>query len=99
MIHVHRTASVAPGRMAQAQAHALEVSQYVKQRHGVTVSVSFPVGGNPNRVRWSLEMASLAAYEAWTAQTRADADYWAVLAKGSDLYIAGSIFDEIWRSA
>jgi len=85
--------------MLDAQAHAVEIARYLQANQGLTISVPMPVGGNPNRIRWSLELESLAAYEAWTARTRTDAGYMALVGKGSDCYIAGSIFDEFWRTA
>lgn len=99
MIHWTRTASIAPGKLTAAQAFAAEATAYLKAHHGQDFTVSMPIGGNPNRIRWAGQLPSLAAYEAYTAALRADAGYAAVLAKGSDLFIAGSIHDEFWRSA
>lgn len=53
---------------------------------------------SPNRLRWAGKMDNLPAYEAYTSALRADSGYAALLAKGSDLFIAGSINDEFWRS-
>lgn len=99
MIFWTRTASIAPGKLAAAQAFAAEAVAYLKSHHGQEFIVSIPIGGNPNRIRWSGQLESMAAYEVYSAGLRADPGYAEVLAKGSDLFIAGSINDEFWRSA
>ncbi len=98
MIHWSRTASTVPGKLASAQAFAAEAVAYAKAKHGQDLVVSMPVGGNPNRIRWSTQFSSLAAYETYVEGLRADPGYAALLSKGTDCFIAGSMVDEFWRS-
>lgn len=58
-----------------------------------------PVGGNPNRIRWSTQFSSPVVHETYLDGLRADPGYAALPAKGADCFIAGSGTDEFWSSA
>jgi hypothetical protein len=98
MIHFYRAGAVAPGKLASALGFAKEISSYLKEKHGVAVTVAMPVGGNPNRIGWSTTYDSLGALETAMTRMMGDAAYMDILRKGADNFIAGSIRDEIWRS-
>jgi hypothetical protein len=98
MIHVFRTAAIAPGKQASAMAFAREVTAFLASHHGLKLTVNTPIGGNPNRVGWALTYENLAAYEAASARMMTDPQYHELLLKGSENFIAGSIHDEIWRA-
>jgi hypothetical protein len=98
MITFVRTASIAPGKTNEALAFAHQIAKHVKDKHGTTVELLMPVGGNPNRIAWQARNESLAQWEAFTAKLLADTDYMGMLAKNSANFLPGSAFDEIWRT-
>ena len=98
MITLYRSASIAPGKNASTYAFAHEMAAYVKDKTGSTVKVAVPVGGNPNRIVWSLQYDNLGALETQQTKLMADTKYMDMVAKGSDNFIPGSVHDEIWRA-
>jgi hypothetical protein len=98
MITLYRSASIAPGKTASSYAFAHEIAGYIKDKTGSTVKVAVPVGGNPNRVVWSLQYDNLGALEAQQTKLMADSKYMDMVARASDNFIAGSVHDEIWRA-
>ena len=57
-----------------------------------------PVGGNPHRLCWYSSFESLGEMEKFQARTLGDAKYLSILGKGANIFIAGSVHDDIWRS-
>jgi hypothetical protein len=98
MIRFVRTASIAPGKLGDAIAFAKQVSVLIEKIAKVKLEVMMPVGGNPNRIAWRTEYASLAAMEEATAKLMADPKYLSLLSKGGANFIAGSVNDSIWRT-
>lgn len=98
MITLYRSASIAPGKNTSTYAFAHEVAAYIKDTTGSVVKVAVPVGGNPNRIAWSLQYDNLGALEAQQTKLMADTKYMNMVAKGSENFIAGSVHDEIWRA-
>ncbi len=98
MITFYRNAVILPGKTPKAIEWAKAVAAHIKKTTGVEVHVGVPVGGNPNRIGWSVGYESLAALEAQMAKMTADPKYWDLVNKGSDLVMAGSVHDEMWRS-
>lgn len=98
MINFYRSAMVAPGKMPQAIEFAKKIAAFVKKLNGTDLKVGTPVGGNPNRIGWSASYEGLGAMEAAMSKMTSDPKYWDMVNKGSDLFIAGSIRDEIWRT-
>jgi hypothetical protein len=98
MIRFVRTASVAPGKLGDALAFAKQITEYIGKNFGQKLEVMMPVGGNPNRIAWRTEYASLAAMEEFTARSMADAKYAELVKSGAMNFIPGSINDSIWRT-
>lgn len=98
MIRFVRTASVAPGKLADALAFAKQISAFIKKQYGVELQVMMPVGGNPHRIAWRSEYASLGSMEEFQAKSMADPKYQELLSKGGPCFIAGSVNDSIWRT-
>jgi hypothetical protein len=97
MIAFHREASIAPGKIPGALAFAHEICAYLKSAHGIDVSVAMPVGGNPHRVGWFSRYENLGAMEAKQAAYMSDPKFMEMLAKSADLFISGSVRDDIWK--
>ena len=98
MITVTRTASIAPGKTGNAMAFGHQVANYIKEKHGTTLEVMMPVGGNPARIAWYMRYASLAEWETWTGKLLADKAYMELVSKHSDTFLPGSVHDSIWRT-
>ena len=98
MIAFNRVASVAPGKTAAAIAFGKEISAYMKDAYKVDLEMLVPVGGNPQRLAWSARYADLAALDAVNGKILMDKKYWEIINKNSDLFLAGSIHDSMWRT-
>jgi hypothetical protein len=98
MIRFVRTASIAPGKLGEALAFAKQVSDYLEKEYRQQLELMIPVGGNPHRIAWRAEYASLAALEEFQARTMSDPRYMQLLTQGATLFIAGSLNDAIWRT-
>jgi hypothetical protein len=89
---------VAPGKTGTAIAFAHEIAAYMKSAYGVELEVLRPIGGNPQRVAWSARYKDLAAMEEVSTKSLADKQYWAIVNKGSDNFVPGSMHDSIWQT-
>jgi len=98
MIAFYRNAAIATGKLGSAIAFAHQIVAYVKEKHGVELSLAMPMAGNPNRIGWAARYENLAAFEAKMTAITSDPHYREMAAKGSDNFIAGTIHDEIWRT-
>lgn len=98
MITFVRTASIAPGKIAEAMAFAHTVAKLIKEKFGADLRISVPIGGNPNRIAFVATYPSLSEFEAVMVKLVADADYMKMLATNASSFLPGSVFDEIWRS-
>ncbi len=97
MITFYRSAVILPGKTPKAIEFAKEIAALIKKLSGVDVNVGMPVGGNPNRIGWSSSYESLAQMEAAMTKMTTSKKYWDTLGKTSELFVAGSVNDEIWR--
>lgn len=96
MIYWTRTANIAGGKVAEAMAFASEVSDLVENATGVGVTVSAPVAGNPNRIRWHVQYESLAAFEETRAKLLMDPKYVALVTANVVNFVEDTIDDEMW---
>jgi len=99
MITITRTASIAPGKTGDAMVFGHQVAKYIKDKHGTTLEVLMPIGGNPARIAWFTRYESLGQWETLTTKLMADNDYMGLVSKHSHLFLAGSVKDHIWRTA
>ena len=97
MIDFHRTACVKSGMMADAMGAAREVVSLMQNVAGVDVRVEIPIGGNPWRIRWTIQYTDLNAMNAANMKLMANADYIAQLGKIAEYVISGASMDEIWN--
>lgn len=98
MIAFYRNAAIAPGKVGSAIAFAQQIAAYVKDKHGVELSIAMPVAGNPNRIGWAARYENLAGFESKMMAITSDPHYKEMAAKGSESFIAGTIHDELWRT-
>jgi hypothetical protein len=97
MINFHRTACVKSGMMADALVTAREIAALVGKLVGVDVRLELPIGGNPWRIRWTIQYADLNAMEAANATFMTNAEYNARLREIADYLISGASLDEVWN--
>jgi len=97
MITMHRSASILPGKLTDAVVFAKQIAAYFKDVTGVEARVVMPIGGNPGRIGWTTRYDNLGAVETVMGKLMADPKYAEVTAKGAEIFIAGSMHDEIWR--
>ena len=75
MIAIIRSASIAPGKMGNATAFGHQIAKSIKTKHGTTLEVLMPIGGNPGRIAWLARYDSVARWEALTGKLIADKEY------------------------
>ena len=98
MITFVRTRSIAPGKMAEAMAYAQQITKLVKEKYGVQISLSVPIGGNPDRFAFVSPHASLAEVESIGTKLLSDAEYMRLLAANAQTFLPGATHDELWMS-
>ena len=98
MITFVRTATIAPGKVAEALAFAHQIAQLVDKITGLKVGVSMPVSGNPFRIAWVAAEPDLASVEANTNKLLSNPEYMKMSEGGASLFLPGSAHDEMWRS-
>jgi ABC-type sugar transport system substrate-binding protein len=97
MITFVRTATIAPGKVAEALAFAHQVAKLVEKITDLKVGVSMPVSGNPFRIAWVAAEPDLASVEANTNKLMGDAQYMQLVESSASLFLPGSVHDEMWR--
>lgn len=98
MIAFYRNAAIAPGKVGSAIAFAKQIVAYVKDKHGIELSIAMPIAGNPNRIGWAARYDNLGAFEAKMNALLADPGYMEMITRGGENFIAGTLHDEIWRT-
>ena len=98
MITMIRSAAIAPGKTGDAITFAHTIAIHIQDKYGVKLTISMPIGGNPNRISWMATYQSLADWETLGAKLMTDADYAAAVAANSATFIPGTVYDDLWRS-
>ena len=98
MIHFMRTAAIAPGKLGDAMAFAREVAKVVKSVNGVELALLTPIGGNPNRICWFSTYRDLGDFSDTRKKLGGSPEYMSLIAKAAPLFIAGSLYDDLWES-
>ncbi len=97
MISFYRTATVQPGKMADALAHAKAIAEHLEKNHGYKVLVSVPFGGPIGRIQWRTESKDMAELEARMLKMNADPRM-AEFAKNTASIFMPGVEDSMWRS-
>jgi hypothetical protein len=98
MIAFNRVVGIAPGKTASAIGFAHEIAAYFKSSYGVDLEVLLPIGGNPQRIAWSARYKDLAQMDAVQQKMLQDQQYLAMVGKGVENFVGGSMHDTIWRT-
>ncbi|MDQ6639508.1 MAG: hypothetical protein M3Z15_07555 [Pseudomonadota bacterium] len=99
MISFVRTGAIAPGKGAAALAFAQKIVDYWKSNYDREIEILRPIAGNPSRIAFVGRYRDLAEFDAVATKSLADTKYLELLVAGADVFIAGSIHDELWRTA
>lgn len=98
MITWMRSAATEPGKAGDAFAFVKKAAKLVEDKHGVAISVSRPLAGNPTRIFWYSQHTDLMAYEREHRAINTDPEFQQMLAGAAGYFIAGSTHDEILQS-
>jgi len=98
MIVFIRSAAIAPGKTRDALTFGHQIAKYLGDKHGLKIEVLMPVGGNPNRIAWRAQYASLGEMEAMTTTLLGEAEYQELVASNAANLLPGSAHDDIWRT-
>ena len=98
MIHLHRTATIANGKMREAVSWSLQIAEDARSIMGIPVEVVMPVGGNFFDVGWKVQYQSMDAVEKSMAMLNGDARYLDLLQQAETLFVPGTAREELWRS-
>jgi hypothetical protein len=98
MITFVRTRSIAPGKAAEAMAFSQQVTKLIKDKFGVQLGASVPIGGNPDRIAFVSSYPGLAELESQATRLVADVDYQKLIAANAQTFLPGSTHDELWMS-
>lgn len=98
MIQFFRSASVLPGKMADAIAHAKTIATHLETTHGYKVEVSVPFTGKIGRIQWRTEHRDLAELEARLTKMNTDAKMAEFGKKAPELFLPGTVEDSVWRT-
>lgn len=99
MLFALRQVSILPGKTLAARAFAAEITEYIKGAHKLDLEIARPVGGNPMRVAWIGRYKDLAAYEDALNKLGADKRFAELSAKTADIWVPGTMSDEIWQTS
>jgi hypothetical protein len=98
LVTVIRSASIAPGKTADALAFAHNIATLINNKFDKKLDLMMPVGGNPARIAWRGDYANLSEWETLSAKLLADPEYLALVATTAAFVIPGSVNDDIWRT-
>lgn len=98
MVHITRSAAIAPGKAGEAIAFGHKMVKHFKEKHGKDVDLLMPIGGNPNRLAFHSRYESVAGWEEMVSKLFGDSVYMELIAKNSTTFLPGSVNDEIWRT-
>ena len=98
MIVFQRRANIASGKMMEAMQWAHKITGLFKEITGTELEVMVPVGGNPFQVVWRAHYDSMADLEAAMAKTVSNEKYIMEITSAADLFMAGSVRDDMWQT-
>lgn len=93
-----RTAKVSKSRIPQAIGWGKEVSAFAQKKFGTPeIRMYMNAFGDVGVLRWEIDYADLAAFEAVQSKLMMDQEYWQYIAKAdqAEIFVDGSVHDEI----
>ena len=100
MIRHQRSGRAKAGKAWEVIQFAKEVADFVNTKYApVSVQVYSELFGDLNTIYWQTDYADLATLEEIHAKLTSDPDYLAIVSKGSDMFIEGTLHDKLMKSA
>jgi hypothetical protein len=99
MVRFERSARVARGKQLEARQWAQEVTEYANSNHpGGKLQVFSQRFGRIGRISWQADFDSLAALDEYQQSFDTDEGYWALISKGTELFIEDSVKDTVYET-
>jgi hypothetical protein len=99
MVRFERSARVARGKLLEARQWAQEVTDYANKNHPEgKLQVFSERFGNIGRVSWQADFEDLAALDRYQKSFDTDQGYWALLNKGTELFVEDSVRDNVYET-
>jgi hypothetical protein len=99
MIRHQRSGRAKAGKAWEIVKFAKEVADFVNTKYApVSVQVYSELFGDLDTVYWQTDYDDLASLEEIQAKLTSDPDYLAILSKGSDIFIEGTLHDKLMKS-
>jgi hypothetical protein len=70
----------------------------VKEKYGVQINPSVPIGGNFDRIALVSSHPSLAEVESTSTKLLTDSEYMQLLTANTQTFLPGTTHDELWMS-
>jgi hypothetical protein len=100
MIRFRRSGRTKNGRIQDGIQYAKEIAEYLSAKYAPhSVQVYTELFGENNTIHWYTDFEDLATLDRVFMQVAADESYWAMVSKGTDIFIDGSFHDTLQRSA
>lgn len=100
MITLVRTISIHDGKLGDAIAWSVKVTNYIVEKHGLKGQVNRNIGGAGYQIHFVSSYHSLADFEKAMKQVEADPGYMALVleARQQGLFIGASVKDALYES-
>jgi len=100
MITAVRTASIHDGKIAEALAWAVKVTNYARDKFGANTQLMRNIGGPAGQIHWVSTFPSLADFENARKQIEPDEGYKSLVmeARQQNLFIGTSVVDALYES-
>jgi len=92
MVRLIRSLETRVGLFPQAVAFAKEIAGYVRKQYGLDLKLFTDSKGV---VYWITDYKDYAHFGEVRTRIIADKDYWEIVAKAEDLFVEGSLVDEV----
>jgi len=97
MITVIRTSTAFPGMTGEAVVWAKRIAAMVKRVTGRDQFVATAFAGMLSEIAWIAQYDSIAQYDDLRTRVLNDPEYIAALRQARDLFVPGSVRDQVWK--
>lgn len=97
MITVIRTSTAFPGMTGEAVSWAKRIAAMVKRVTGRDQFVATAFAGMLSEIAWIAQYDSVAQYDELRTKVMNDPEYIDALKKARDLFVPGSVRDQVWK--
>ena len=99
MIRHQRSGRAKVGKAWNVVQFAKEIADFINTKYApVSVQVYNEIFGDLNTIYWQTDYDDLATLEKYHAKLTADPDYQAIVSKGSDIFVEGTLHDKLMKS-